>query len=192
MPITKAADGAAYRNPAMPHIEMLCPNCGHQLRIDARYAGQKGGCVHCKGRFQVPDGPVLTVTDSDNEFMDRSISSLERMDIDGGDSAEGDVLGGAIVGASLSSLENFELDGGGSGGGTSAFAEAEQAGVREAAIAAESLGCLYWGLAFHLPPVALIWALCLPKGHSQKAVGLGVSCGFLLLAIALVAGFGML
>lgn len=177
----------------MSHIEMLCPHCGHQLRIAARYRGQKGGCVHCKGRFQVLDGPVLTASDSDDEFKERSISSLEGMDIDGGDaSAEGDLLGGPIVGASLSSLEDFELDGGGGRGGTSAFAEEEQVRVQEAALAAESLGCLYWGLAFHFPPVALVWALFLPKGHSQKAVGLGVSSGFLLLAIALVAAFTLM
>jgi len=35
-------------------IEMNCPHCGHLLRIPDQYAGQKGGCKHCKGLFQVP------------------------------------------------------------------------------------------------------------------------------------------
>ena len=89
-------------------------------------------------------------------------------------------------GASLSSLGLEEADD--SAGLSPVFAEAVQAGqAQTAATAADQLGCLFWGLAFHLPPVALIWAFFLPKGHSQKAAGLGVSAGFLLLAIVLIA-----
>lgn len=174
----------------MSHIKMPCPHCGHQLLIPERYAGQRAGCAHCKGRFVVPDAPVGAVPESEEEFAPRSISSLERMDIDGsGDLVAGDLSGGLAGGASLSSLENFDLDGGGE---TSAFSEVERERVQQVEIAGESLGCLYWGLAFHLPPVALIWALFLPKGHSQKAIGLGVSSGFLLLAIALIAAFTLM
>lgn len=171
----------------MSNIEMLCPHCGHQLLIPERFAGKKAGCIHCKGRFQVPGAPVAAVPGLEEEFAPRSLSSLEQMDIDGGgDLVAGDPSGGLPGGASLSSLEGFDIDG---SGGTSAFAEAEQDKVRQAEIAGESLGCLYWGLAFHLPPAALIWALFLPKGHSQKAIGIGVSSGFLLLMIALIAVF---
>ena len=166
----------------MSHIEMICPHCGHQLRIPERFAGQKAGCIHCKGRFQVPDAPIAVDPIPGDEFAPRSISSLERMDIDGGD----DLVGGPMGGASLSSLGLEEADD--SAGLSPVFAQAVQAGqARTAATAADQLGCLFWGLAFHLPPVALIWAFFLPKGHSQKAAGLGVSAGFLLLAIVLIA-----
>ena len=170
----------------MATIEMPCPHCGHQLRIPEVYAGQKAGCIHCKGRFQVPDAPVA----ADPEFMPRSLSSLESMDIDGsgaGDPASGDLAGGPVGGVSLSSLENMNIDVGESV--SPASAEAARAQVGQAASAADQLGCFFWGLAFHLPPIALVWAFFLPKGHSQKTVGLGVSAGFLLLAIILIAAF---
>lgn len=35
-------------------IEVSCPHCGHALRIPDEYAGARGGCSHCGGRFQVP------------------------------------------------------------------------------------------------------------------------------------------
>ncbi len=161
----------------MSHIEMICPHCGHQLRIPERFAGQKAGCIHCKGRFQVPDAPIAVDSIPQDDFAPRSISSLESMDIDGG------LVGGPVGGASLSSLGLADADD--SAGLSPVFAQAVQA--QTAATAADQLGCLFWGLAFHLPPVALIWAFFLPKGHSQKAAGLGVSAGFLLLAIVLIA-----
>ena len=172
----------------MSTIDMLCPHCGHQLRIPQRFAGQKAGCIHCKGRFQVPDAPVVADAAPDDEFTPRSLSSLQRMDIDrGGDPETGDPIGGPLGGMSLSSLENLDIDIG--DGESSAFTEAAKAGAEQAAYAAESLGCLFWGLAFHLPPAALVWAFFLPKGHVQKGIGLGVSSGFLLLAIGLFAAF---
>ncbi len=166
----------------MSHIETLCPHCGHQLRIPARFAGQKAGCIHCKGRFQVPDAPVAVDPIPNDEFAPRSISSLESMDIDG----DRDEVGGPTGGVSLSALGRSDADD--SAGLSPVFAEAVQAGqARTAPTAADELGCLFWGLAFHLPPIALVWAFFLPKGHSQKAAGLGVSAGFLLLAIVLIA-----
>lgn len=160
-------------------IEMDCPHCGHHLRIPDKYAGRKGGCVHCKGRFQLPEAPQSPQFDvtaqggappfqqetipgdvlPDDEFMPRSLSSLERMDID--------------AGAGLSP----------------AFEKAEQesrARAVETAYGPEGLGCLFWGLAFHLPPVALVWALTLPKEHESKKRAIGVSGGFLLLAVLLI------
>ncbi len=171
----------------MSNIEMLCPHCGHQLNIPERYVGQKAGCIHCKGRFQVPDAPLAVDPIPGDEFMPRSISSLESMDIDGGgDPAAGDLVGGPAGGMSLSALGGSDADD--SADLSPAFAAAAQAGqAGTASAAADELGCFFWGLAFHLPPVALVWAFFLPKGHSQKAVGLGVSAGFLLLAIILVA-----
>ena len=163
----------------MSHIEMICPHCGHQLRVPERFAGQKAGCVHYKGRFQVPDAPIAVDSIPQDDFALRSLSNLESMDIDGG----GGLVGGPLGGASLSSLGLEEADD--SAGLSPVFAQAVQAPT--AATAADQLGCLFWGLAFHLPPVALIWAFLLPKGHSQKAAGLGVSAGFLLLAIVLIA-----
>ncbi len=162
----------------MANIEMLCPHCGHQLRIPDRFAGQKGGCVHCKGRFTVPDASVDDLELLGDNFAPMSLSALERTDINGGGA------GGPAGDMSLSSLERIDIDGGGEP--SSAFAEAAQAASGQAASASEALGCFFWGLAFHLPPAAIVWALFLPKGHSQKAVGLGVSAGFLLLAIVLV------
>ena len=35
-------------------IELTCPQCGHQLRIDERYAGTQGRCKHCGGTVHVP------------------------------------------------------------------------------------------------------------------------------------------
>ena len=171
----------------MSIIEMLCPHCGHQLRIPEVYAGQRAGCIHCKGRFQVPDAPSAPNPTPGDEFVPRSLSMLERMDIDSGeDPASAGLVGGPAGGMSLSALGRLDIDD--SSGSSPAFGEAaqsEQAGPAPAA--ADQLGCLFWGLAFHLPPVALVWALFLPKGHSQKKVGLGVSAGFLLLAIVLIA-----
>ena len=172
----------------MSIIEMLCPHCGHQLRIPAAYAGQKAGCIHCKGRFQVPDTPVAADPVPGDEFAPRSLADLESMDIDGGgDPASGGSVGGPVGGVSLSSLENMDIDVG--DGVSPAFAGSARAQVGPSASAADPLGCLFWGLAFHMPPIALVWAFFLPKGHSQKAVGLGVSAGFLLLAIVLIAVF---
>ena len=174
----------------MAIIEMLCPHCGHQLRIPETYAGQKAGCVHCKGRFQVPNPPVAADPIPGDEFTPRSLSSLESMDIDSGgagDPASGGRAGGPVGGVSLSSLENMDIDVG--DGVSPAFTDAARAQVGQATPAADQLGCFFWGLAFHLPPIALVWAFFLPKGHSQKAVGLGVSAGFLLLAIILIAAF---
>ena len=170
----------------MAIIEMLCPHCGHQLRIPEAYAGQKAGCIHCKGRFQVPDAPVAADPIPGDEFAPRSLADLESMDIDGGgDPASGASVGGPVGGVSLSSLENMEIDVGDDV--SPAFSDAAKAQAESAASAADALGCLFWGLAFHVPPVALVWAFFLPKGHSQKAVGLSVSAGFLLLAIVLIA-----
>lgn len=163
----------------MANIEMLCPHCGHQLRIPDRFAGQKGGCIHCKGRFTVPDAPDVDIELLGDNFGPMSPSALEQMDIDGGG------VGGPEGGISLSALERMDIDGDGEEL-SPAIAEAAQAASVQAASASDTLGCFFWGLAFHLPPVALVWALFLPKGHSQKAVGLGVSAGFLLLAIVLV------
>lgn len=143
----------------MANIEMPCPHCGRKLSIPDSFAGQKGGCIHCKGRFTVPDAPAADLGLLGDDFAPMSPSALEQMDIDDGG----------------------EL--------SPAFAEAAQAASVQAVSAAERLGCFFWGLAFHLPPVALVWALFLPKGHSQKAVGLGVSAGFLLLAIVLMLVF---
>jgi len=35
-----------------PHT---CPECGHQLQIPERYAGQRGKCKHCGAYIQVPE-----------------------------------------------------------------------------------------------------------------------------------------
>lgn len=35
-------------------IEMNCPSCGHQLRIDDKYQGQRGACAKCKAPIDVP------------------------------------------------------------------------------------------------------------------------------------------
>jgi len=37
-------------------IELNCPHCGHQLRIDDKYAGQNGKCKACGKGITVPGG----------------------------------------------------------------------------------------------------------------------------------------
>lgn len=171
----------------MAHIEMLCPHCGHQLRIPTSFGGTRAGCIHCKGRFVVPDAPMVDIGPPGDHFTPMSPSTLEQMDIDGGgDPPSLGGVGGPKGGMSLSALERLDIDGADL---SPAFAHPAHAGPAQAVSAADELGCLFWGLAFHLPPVALVWALFLPKGHSQKAVGLGVSAGFLLLAIVVMLVF---
>ncbi len=168
----------------MANIEMLCPHCGHQLRIPDRFAGQKGGCIHCKGRFTVPDGSAGDLEKLSGDFSLMSPSALGRVEIDGGGVED------PGAGMSLSALERMDIEDGEDP--SSVFAEAEQGALAQTPFEDDTLGCFFWVLAFHLPPVALIWALFLPKGHSQKAVGLGVSAGFLLLAVGLMAAFSWL
>ena len=36
-------------------VEVICPTCGHTLRIPDEYAGQSGRCNGCGGRIVVPD-----------------------------------------------------------------------------------------------------------------------------------------
>ena len=43
-----------YWNGSM--IEMKCPHCGHQLRIDDKYSGQVGACKACQQKITVPIG----------------------------------------------------------------------------------------------------------------------------------------
>ncbi|MBX3435913.1 MAG: serine/threonine protein kinase [Planctomycetaceae bacterium] len=33
-----------------------CPGCGEELVLKAKYAGQKGSCIHCGGRLQISPG----------------------------------------------------------------------------------------------------------------------------------------
>jgi len=49
-------------------IEINCPHCGHQLRIDEQFSGKTGTCKSCKKRITVPSGfepdpvqPVLSM-----------------------------------------------------------------------------------------------------------------------------------
>lgn len=37
-------------------IEMKCPHCAHQMRIESKHAGRRGACKYCHGRFQIPTG----------------------------------------------------------------------------------------------------------------------------------------
>lgn len=39
-------------------VEMNCPHCGHELRIDERHRGQRGVCKHCQGSIEVPSEPL--------------------------------------------------------------------------------------------------------------------------------------
>jgi len=39
-------------------IEMNCPNCGHELKIDDKFAGQSGNCKSCQQKITVPGGFV--------------------------------------------------------------------------------------------------------------------------------------
>lgn len=41
-------------------IELNCPHCGHQMRMEKKHAGRRGACKYCHGRFQIPtgEGPV--------------------------------------------------------------------------------------------------------------------------------------
>ena len=61
-------------------IEVTCPGCGRQLRIDAKYAGQRGKCNHCKSPIIVPpvkSPSVLTVELSD--FRDQRDGTMTAM-----------------------------------------------------------------------------------------------------------------
>lgn len=160
-------------------ISMLCPECGHKLAIPDRMAAKKAGCVHCKARFIVPDADAPTVR----------VSILDEFDENAGLPADANLPSDIAMPASLSSLERMDIDGGDNL--SPAFQKAAEA---EAAAGvsydAEALGCVFWGLAFFLPPVTLIWSFFLPKGHPQKGLAFGVSGGFLVLGVVLFALLG--
>ena len=135
-------------------IELLCPECGHPLKVPERFIGQKAGCKHCKGRFIVP-GPSSTETDA----------------------IEDPLPGEDLMPTSFSKLDTIDID-----EGPSAF---DDAGPQpDTASASAGLGCLYWGLAFFVPPIALIWAAMLPSGDSQKPWALAAS-GVMTIVLAL-------
>jgi hypothetical protein len=47
----------------------------------------------------------------------------------------------------------------------------------------DGLGCLFWGVAFFIPPVGLVWALLISPDHDQRGKGLTGSAVMLLIAI---------
>lgn len=51
-----------------------------------------------------------------------------------------------------------------------------------------SVGPAFWAIAYLLPPVAIIWALALPKSHPQKKVALLATFGWLSLLLTVGVG----
>ena len=45
-------------------IEMVCPHCGHRLRIDEKFQGKRGACRHCQGTIEVPRFAALPTVGS--------------------------------------------------------------------------------------------------------------------------------
>jgi len=47
-------DSDSARSSDATHVRFLCPHCGHSLKVDVRYAGQKGNCKKCNSEVLVP------------------------------------------------------------------------------------------------------------------------------------------
>lgn len=183
-------------------IELKCPECGHQLRIPRRYAGKRGGCKYCRKSFTVPQetpqaqhrAPPPQPPESPESFESpESLGSSESLGspespespapagppvvpaadvpVPAPEIPTADVSGFSAIEKPKSSGQGFDVDdsmGPSFGGGALAAASAS-------ASASSQLGCLYWGLAFFLPPVALAWAFFVPKDHEQRTMALVVS-----------------
>lgn len=84
-------------------IRLLCPRCGHRLKIEPRYAGKKGKCPRCAEALAIPslsaeesapadppaagDNPFSFVDDSDSGSAEEpqriySIDECEPLDGD--------------------------------------------------------------------------------------------------------------
>lgn len=140
-------------------IELKCPTCGHQLRIPSKYAGQTGGCKYCKGRFIVPEPdsafapaapePVPPFQEPGEGPVTTSLEDLKA-----------DVAGTADVAAPAAGL----------GSAPAALGEGDEHSdaFKETQPWHDSLGCLFWGMAFFVPVVGLVLAIRVPKEHPHR------------------------
>jgi hypothetical protein len=164
-------------------IEMKCPHCDHQLRINSKYAGKRGGCKHCGGVFVVPNAYAPEASPPQDAAPPGGMALDNMEDLPALDPGFARQMADQPVetvepSTSLEDLKNEPL--------------AEGVAVPlppplAARISNEDpLGCVFWGTAFLVPPVGLVWSIMIPAGHPHKARGMAVSAAFSLLAIICV------
>lgn len=177
-------------------IEMNCPHCDHLLRIDDKYAGQKGGCKHCGGHFRVPKMRVPTPpsmkrskypAQAPSAAPPVTASKLDDMDdMPEVDPAFAEEMTGEAPPPSTA-LDDLADD-------TRDRAAAPVSGRPGPApqYAAEELGCLFWGAVFLAPPAGLVWSFLVPSGHADKVKAIVTSALFCILGVLSVIAGGAL
>ncbi len=147
-------------------IELTCPHCGHQLRIQSKYAGREGKCKHCQGPILVPSTASLAVPSED---------------LPGATSPPPPMPGG--VGSTA--LDDLNVD-------ANWQPPARVAGVEATPQETHSrVGCWYWLLVVFFTPGALIWGILLPKGHPQRTAAIVIPILIMVLVpVAALAIFG--
>lgn len=169
-------------------VELSCPGCGHHLRIASKFAGSIGKCKYCGESISVPIESFETPSD-----LDSSVPGSGRQD-GSQNPASGESHAGGILFDKI--MDNQKPAVGGVTGLDAPLASADPMGLGTplppsqpvAPLTDDALGCLFWGTAFFLPPVGLVWALAIPPDNEQRGKGLLGSTIMLLIAIVTFAG----
>lgn len=163
-------------------IELKCPNCGHQLRISSKYAGKRGVCKHCKGTVDVPEAPAPEQASIRGEAFAPDDATAGK-EVFVSDNEEG-LSGLAAMGMSAEdakALETLNID--------DNWQPPPPAAASGGGIDGEKpLGVLFWLVLVIFTPAALIWAIVLPSGHSQKRMAIIASVLVLFVAPVLLIG----
>ena len=157
-------------------IELKCPNCGHQLRISSRYAGKRGVCKHCKGDVDVPPASVQAVAPIRGE----AFAPDDELVLDDAPALRGLAAAGMSE-ADAKSLENLNID--------DNWQPPPPVSAPGSAVGGEKrLGVIFWLVLAIFTPAALIWAILLPSGHSQKRMAVIASVLVFVVAPILIIG----
>jgi len=169
-------------------IELSCPGCGHQLRIANKFVGTRGKCKYCNEHFDVPARILTTPSDLDSTVAgsgrNASVEIPEKVQQhDSAGFSFEDVMGDK----KSPSVPSLDIDNPPRAEDPMGIGAPPPLNGPVAQLTDDTLGCLFWGTAFFIPPAGLIWAFLTPAEHDQRIKGLLASAIMLFVALATFA-----